>query len=80
MDPLKTLAELDNAETLNLVQYQTGAIDPVEYLRRKAEIREAKRHANLMLYAQMQSEKIEASRQRLTERLFEAQLRSVKNA
>ena len=70
MDPLKTLAELDNAETLNLVQYQTGAIDPVEYLRRKAEIREAKRHANLMLFAWMQSEKIEASRQRLAERMI----------
>ena len=70
MDPLKTLSELDNQETINLVQYQTGAIDPVEYLRRKAEIREAKRHANLMLYAQMQSEKIEASRQRLAERMM----------
>ena len=42
-DPLKTLSELDNAETMNLVQYQTGQIGPVEYLRRKAEIREAKR-------------------------------------
>ena len=70
MDPLKTLSELDNAETMNLVQYQTGAIDPVEYLRRKAEIREAKRHANLMLFAWMQSEKIEASRQRLAERMM----------
>ena len=69
-DPLKTLSELDNQETINLVKYQTGAIDPVEYLRRKAEIREAKRHANLMLYAQMQSEKIEASRQRLIERMM----------
>ena len=68
MDPLKTLAELDNADTLNLVHYQTGAIDSVSYLRRKAEIREAKRHANLMLFAWMQSEKIEASRQRLAER------------
>ena len=77
-DPLKTLSELDNAETLNLVKYQTSAIDPVEYLRRKAEIREAKRHANLMLFAWMQSEKIEASRQRLAERLFEAQLKGVK--
>ena len=69
-DPLKTLSELDNAETLNLVQYQTGAIDPVEYLRRKPEIREAKRHASLMLFAWMQSEKIEASRQRLAERVM----------
>ena len=69
-DPLKTLSELDNAETMNLVQYQTGQIGPVEYLRRKAEIREAKRHANLMLFAWMQSEKIEASRQRLAERMM----------
>ena len=69
-DPLKTLSELDNAETLNLVQYQTDAIDPVSYLRCKAEIREAKRHANLMLFAWMQSEKIEASRQRLIERMM----------
>ena len=69
-DPLKTLSELDNAETMNLVQYQTGQIDPVEYLRRKAEIREAARHANLMLFAWMQSEKIEASRQRLAERMM----------
>ena len=69
-DPLKTLSELDNQETINLVQYQTDAIDPVEYLRRKAEIREAKRHANLMLFAWMQSEKIEASRQRLAERMM----------
>ena len=76
-DPLKTLAELDNQDTMNLVKYQTGAIDPVSYLRRKAEIREAKRHADLMLFAWMQSEKIEASRQRLEQRLFEAQLRRV---
>ena len=69
-DPLKTLSELDNADTINLVKYQTGAIDPVEYLRRKSEIREAKRHANLMLFAWMQSEKIEASRQRLAERMM----------
>ena len=69
-DPLKTLSELDNAETMNLVQYQTDQIDPVEYLRRKAEIREAERHANLMLFAWMQSEKIEASRQRLAERMM----------
>ena len=69
-DPLKALSELDNQDTMNLVQYQTGQIDPVEYLRRRAEIREAKRHANLMLFAWMQSEKIEASRQRLAERMM----------
>ena len=69
-DPLKTLSELDNAETLNLVRYQTGQVDPVSYLRCKAEIREAKRHANLMLFAWMQSEKIEASRERLAERMM----------
>ena len=68
-DPLQTLAELDNQDTMNLVQYQTGQIESHEYLRRKAEIREAKRNANLMLFAWMQSEKIEASRQRLNERM-----------
>ena len=70
MDPLKTLSELDNADTMNLVHYQTGQTDPVEYLRRRAEIRESKRHANLRLYAQMQSEKIKASQQRLAERMM----------